>query len=64
MCHYLIYLRLHFLPLLQVKAVLVSLLVTVELLKLLCQRGSAFTGLLLQPVVLLDLSRESNSGVT
>lgn len=60
--HYLIYLRLHFLPLLQVEAVLVGLLVAVELLQLLCQGGSTFTGLLLQTMVLLDLGGERNSG--
>lgn len=49
------HLRLHFLPLLQVQAVLVGLLVAVELLQLLGQSGSAFAGLLLQTVVLLDL---------
>lgn len=53
--HYLIHLCLHFLPLLQVKAILVGLLVAVELLQLLCQGGSTFTGLLLQTMVLLDL---------
>lgn len=53
------YLCLHFLPLLQVEAILVGLLVAVELLQLLCQCGSTFTGLLLQTMVLLDLDTKT-----
>lgn len=41
------YLCLYFLPLLQVKAVLVSLLITVEFLQLLRQSGCTLAGLLL-----------------
>lgn len=54
-CSYLNYLCLHFLPLLQVQAVLVSFLVTVELLQLLRQCGSTFASLLLQTVILFYL---------
>lgn len=57
------YLCLHFLPLLQVQTVLVSLLVTVKFLQLLCQGSSSFTGFFLQTMVLLDLVGTEEQGV-
>ena len=50
-----VYLGLHFLPLLKVQTVLVGFLVSVELLQLLGQGGCTLTGLLLQTMVLFHL---------